>query len=86
LQGNELRKIGKPVYNTRRLQNLLAVAMEAAGLYALAQVKGYSIACFAHVTNRMGVEGNDFEKGEADGNTAFRRLVATVAQAWMARP
>lgn len=69
-----------------RAENLLAVEMEAAGLYALAQAKGYPIACFAHVTNRMGVEGNDFEKGEADGNTAFRRLVATVARAWRARP
>ncbi len=67
-------------------ENLMAVEMEAAGLYALAQAKGYPIACFAHVTNQMGIEGNDFEKGEADGNTAFRCLVATVAQAWRARP
>lgn len=68
-----------------RAENLLAVEMEAAALYALAEAKGYPIACFAHVTNRMGVAGDDFEKGEADGNTAFRRLIGTVAHAWRAR-
>ncbi len=69
-----------------RSENLLAVEMEAAALYALAEAKGYPIACFAHVTNQMGVEGNDFEKGEADGNKAFVSLISRMAQAWRARP
>jgi uridine phosphorylase len=67
-----------------RAENLLAVEMEAAALYALAEAKGYPIACFAHVTNQMGLIENDFEKGEADGNKAFVRLISIVAQAWRA--
>lgn len=69
-----------------RGEGLLAVEMETAALYALAQSKGYPIACFAHVTNQMGIEGRDFEKGEDDGNIAFRRLVAAAAEAWRSRP
>jgi uridine phosphorylase len=69
-----------------RSENLLAVEMEAAALYALAEAKGYPIVCFAHVTNQMGLIENDFEKGEADGNTAFVRLISTIAQAWRRRP
>lgn len=69
-----------------RSENLLAVEMEAAALYALAEAKGYPIVCFAHVTNQMGLIENDFEKGAADGNTAFMRLISTIAQAWRARP
>ena len=69
-----------------RSENLLAVEMEAAALYALAEAKGFPIVCFAYVTNQMGLIENDFEKGEADGNTAFVRLVSTIARAWRARP
>jgi len=68
-----------------RSENLLAVEMEAAALYALAEAKGYSIVCFAHVTNQMGLIEKDFEKGEADGNTAFLDLISTIAQAWRTR-
>ena len=67
-------------------ENLLAVEMEAAALYALAKVKGYPIVCFARVTNQMGLIENDFEKGEADGNAAFLHLISRIAQAWRARP
>ena len=69
-----------------RSENLLAVEMEAAALYALAEAKGYPIACFARVTNQMGLIENDFEKGEGDGNKVFVRLVSTLAQAWRASP
>jgi uridine phosphorylase len=69
-----------------RSENLLAVEMEAAALYAFAQAKDYPIACFAHVTNQMALIENDFEKGEAGGNTALVRLISTIAQAWRASP
>jgi len=69
-----------------RSENLLAVEMEAAALYALAEAKSYPIICFAHVTNQMGVNENDFEKGESDGNTAFVRLISLIAQARRAKP
>jgi len=45
------------------LDSILAVAVEAAALYALAQARQYAIVCFAHVTNLMAQQGDDFEKG-----------------------
>lgn len=69
-----------------RAENLLAVEMEAAALYALAQAKGYPIVCIAHVTNAMDRRENDFEKGERSGNAAFVRLITTLAQSWRDRP
>lgn len=67
-----------------RAQGLLAVEMEAAGLYALSAARGYAIVCFAHVTNQMAVAGDDFEKGEDGGNAAFQRLLTAVVAAWTA--
>lgn len=69
-----------------RAEGLLAVEMEASALYALAQARGVPIACFAHVTNQMGVAGDDFEKGEADGTTALRGLIGLLASAWRTGP
>jgi uridine phosphorylase len=62
-----------------REQGILAVEMEAAALYALAEAKQYKIICFAHVTNQMGKTEGDFEKGQAQGSlTALRILSQTV--------
>jgi hypothetical protein len=52
--------------------------MEAAALYTLANVTGYSILCLAHVTNMMGVGELDFEKGEADGTADALRLLTEI--------
>jgi hypothetical protein len=41
--------------------------MEAAALYNFARVKSPKVFCLAHVTNTVGQEGQDFEKGEAGG-------------------
>lgn len=65
-------------------ENLLAVEMEAAALYALSKAKNYPIACFAHVTNQMAQNGNDFEKGEAHGNMALISLIVGMSRAWRA--
>lgn len=51
-----------------RSRGILAVEMEAAALYAFAEVKHKSVVCFAHVTNQMARDEGDFEKGEADGS------------------
>jgi purine-nucleoside phosphorylase len=51
-----------------RANDILAVEMEAAALYALAQAKQYAIVCFAHVTNQMAQQGDDFEKGPDQGS------------------
>ena len=49
-----------------RTAGVLAVEMEAAALYAMAEAKGYDVLCLAHLTNALGGEG-DFEKGVSDG-------------------
>ncbi len=64
-----------------RSENLLAVEMEAAGLYAAAGARGFDIVCFARVTNQMAVHGDDFEKGEEMGNASFVRLIAAFVKA-----
>ena len=66
-------------------RGLLAVEMEAAGLYAFAQARQRPVLCLAHVTNRLGREG-DFEKGEADGALASLRLIEAAAAAWRNSP
>ncbi len=62
-----------------RESGILAVEMEAAALYALAEAKNYKIICFAHVTNQLGQIEGDFEKGQAQGNfTALNILTQTA--------
>ena len=61
-----------------RQRGLLAVEMEAAGLYAFAEAQGRRVLCFAHVTNQMGQAG-DFEKGEADGAVDALAVLAAAA-------
>lgn len=57
-----------------------AVEMEASALYAFAQARNVPVVCVAHVTNTMAVEGNDFEKGEADGTHRIMQLAAAIAR------
>ena len=66
-----------------RAQGVLAVEMEAAGLYAFAEARGRKLLCFAYVTNTMAVAGDDFEKGEADGTVEALRVASAAARAWM---
>ena len=69
----------------RRAEGILAVEMEAAALYALAQARQYQIICFAHVTNQMGQTEGDFEKGEASGSETALSVVSQTAHAWRQR-
>ena len=63
-----------------RDKGILAVEMEAAALYTFARAASVRILCLAHVTNTMGLQGDDFEKGEADGTRdALAVLEATIA-------
>jgi uridine phosphorylase len=58
---------------------IVAVEMEAAALYAFAAVQSFDVICVAHVTNTMATEGDDFEKGEADGaHDALEVVVAII--------
>jgi uridine phosphorylase len=65
-----------------RENNILAVEMEAAALYAFAQAKQREIICFAHVTNQMGQTEGDFEKGEASGSRTALHVISQAAQHW----
>lgn len=65
-----------------RARDILAVEMEAAALYAFAQVRRKPVLCFAHVTNQMALVEGDFEKGEADGSSASLAVIATAARGW----
>ncbi len=65
-----------------REQGLLAIEMEAAALYALAEVKRYPIVCFAHVTNQMAQMEGDFEKGNANGSLTMLSLIGQVGRLW----
>ena len=60
----------------------LAVEMEAAAVRTFADALNRSFVCFAHVTNAMAQTEGDFEKGEADGTTAKRAVIAATARAW----
>jgi uridine phosphorylase len=62
-----------------RERGILAVEMEAAGLYAFAQARNRAVICLAHVTNQMGTVEGDFEKGEANGSADALRVVSTIA-------
>jgi purine-nucleoside phosphorylase len=68
-----------------RARGILAVEMEAAALYAFAEARQKQVLCLAHVTNRMAVEGGDFEKGEADGAYASLAVIAAIGRAWRER-
>ena len=62
-----------------RTKGILAVEMEAAALYTFAHSAGVRVLCLAHVTNTMGLGGDDFEKGEADGTRDLAALKAIIA-------
>lgn len=65
-----------------RSENLLAVEMEAAALYAFAQARKKKVVCFAHVTNQMGLVDKDFEKGKDNGNVVLLQLISNVIGEW----
>ena len=69
----------QPTIDAMIKRNLMAVEMEAAALYAFAQVRQKPVLCFAHVTNQMGRVDGDFEKGEADGSRDALQLIAIAA-------
>jgi len=69
----------QPAIDAMREKKLMAVEMEAAALYAFAQVRQKPVLCFAHVTNQMGRVDGDFDKGEADGSKDALDLIGIAA-------
>jgi len=71
------RETQTAIEEAKRL-DINAVEMEAAALYAFAQFHQRPVICFAHLTNTMAREGEDFEKGPKAGSVASLRLVEKV--------
>jgi uridine phosphorylase len=65
---------------TARSKGILAVEMEAAALYTFARKRGCRVLCLAQVTNIMGLAGQDFEKGKAQGADEALRVLEALAQ------
>jgi uridine phosphorylase len=66
----------------RRAAGILAVEMEAAGLYAFAAACGLQVVCLAHVTNQLGRVEGDFEKGDGNGACGSIDLIAAFSSGW----
>lgn len=64
-----------------RAKGILGVEMEAAALYAFARSAEVAVLCLAHVTNTMGLDGADFEKGEADGTRDALAVLSSIVGA-----
>jgi len=62
-------------------KQILGVEMEAAALYAFARSAGVRLLCLAHVTNTMGQDGEDFERGEADGTRDALSMLGSIIEA-----
>lgn len=62
-------------------RSIQAIEMEAAALYAFAEARNRDVICFAHVTNQMARDGDDFEKGEAGGAVASLAVFNAAAVA-----
>lgn len=66
-----------------RSEGILGVEMEAAALYAFAQVKNKAVICFAHITNQMGQIEGDFEKGVDQGSHDALNVIRQAARRWL---
>lgn len=67
--------------NYARQKGIAAVEMEAAALYAFGQARQKRVVCFAHLTNTMAREKEDFEKGLENGSIDSLQLIGhTIAR------
>ncbi|HUN05618.1 MAG TPA: nucleoside phosphorylase [Aggregatilineales bacterium] len=73
----------KPAIAYARSKGILGVEMEAAALYAFAEVKGKAVVCFAHITNQMAQIEGDFEKGRDQGSHDALEVVGLTSRRWL---
>lgn len=73
---------GERAIAAARARGVLAVEMEAAGLYAFAQSQHRKVLCLAHVTNTMAQAGDDFEKGKDNGALEALRVLSSLSKAF----
>jgi uridine phosphorylase len=78
------RETAKAIKNYCK-EGIHAVEMEAAALYAFSKTKKKDVICFAHVTNEMGKESGDFEKGIADGSKDALDIILITAKKWLSK-
>ena len=78
------RETAKEINNYRK-EGIYAVEMEAAALYAFSKARGKDVICFAHVTNEMGKESGDFEKGIAEGSKDALDIISITAKKWLSQ-
>jgi uridine phosphorylase len=64
-----------------RSKGVVGVEMEAAALYTFAQTTSVQLLCLAHVTNTMGQDGKDFEKGDAEGTSDALSVLENIVAA-----
>lgn len=64
-------------------QGVTAVEMEAAALYAFAEAREKNVICYAHLTNTMAQEGEDFEKGLENGSLDSLAILAHTAKTFL---
>ncbi len=68
-----------------RSEGILGVEMEAAALYAFAQVKSKAVVCFAHITNQMAQIEGDFEKGLDQGSHDALQVISLTTHRCLVR-
>ncbi|PSL27742.1 nucleoside phosphorylase [Dyadobacter jiangsuensis] len=62
-----------------KTQGVICVEMEAAALYAFAMARNANVVCYAHLTNTMAQDGQDFEKGVENGSLdSLDIILATI--------
>ena len=79
--GRQMPLSAKRLKRSRRRgpKGVLAVEMEAAALYAFAHVANARVLCLAHVTNTMGIGGEDLKRVK---QTAHRMLSPFSRRRW----
>ena len=74
------RETAEAIESARR-KTILGVEMEAAALYAFARSVEVPLLCLAHVTNTMGQDGLDFEKGDNEGTKDAIAVLESIVAA-----
>ncbi|WP_229317561.1 nucleoside phosphorylase [Larkinella sp. C7] len=70
----------KTAIELAKTQGVISVEMEAAALYAFAMAKNKKVICYAHLTNTMGQDGQDFEKGIENGSVDSLSIILHTAK------
>ncbi|QEC74346.1 nucleoside phosphorylase [Arachidicoccus ginsenosidivorans] len=73
------RETGSAI-ESMKIEGADVVEMEAAALYAFGIAKNKEVICFAHITNSMAQQGDDFEKGQENGSLSSLALIGLTLE------